>query len=393
MPLGRRALLGLSSLALSRLALPGLAAAAATDNAATDNTVVDAVGRKVRLSPPANRIVLLDAVDALSMAALHPAPSQLIVGWAGVDKFDSDLVRRQYETRPDGRKIPVIGGQTADTVSVEKLLALEPDLVAATAYMEPGLGDGALARRLEAAGIPVIFSSAASNRPAGSGVSGDPFGDMASAMRMWGSILGRRDRAENYIAFVHERLAGLSARLRDAAPTKTYLEVQSTDDDCCWAAGQRIWGDLLAIAGGRNLSAVSAPWYAKIPIEQLMTEAPAVYIASGGAFGAGVRPGVGPGLDPAKAEEGLRRLIARTGFGALPAVRDGRVHGVWTGLLTVPPLNVLFVEVAAKWLHPDALRDANPADTLAELNRRFLATPLPGPCWVSLPAAQAAGNR
>ena len=38
----------------------------------------------------------------------------------------------------------------------------------------------------------------------------------------------------------------------------------------------------------------------------------------------------------------------------------------------------------AKWLHPDRFADLDPAQTLAEINRRFLAAPLGGPLWVSL---------
>ena len=356
-------------------------------------TVVDLVGRTVRLGRPVERIVLLDARDVLSLAILHPDPSHLVVGWANVDRFDSDLLRRQYEIRPGGGTIPAVGGQTADTLSLERILALEPDLVVTTAYMEPGLGKGILTRRLEAAGIPVIFSSAASNRQPRDGAAGDPFDDMVRALRMWGAVLGKRGAAEAFIAFVERRLAGVKQRLDATPPTKAYLEVQSTYDDCCWAAGQRIWGDLLVQAGGRNLSAVDAPWYAKVAPEQLMVEAPEVYIASGGAFGTGIRPAIGPGLDPAKGRAGLRRLTERTGFDTLPAVRNGRVHGVWTGLLTVPPLNVLFVEIAAKWLHPSPFRDVEPNDTQDEINRRFLAKPLPGPCWLSLaPTTETKGR-
>ena len=69
------------------------------------------------------------------------------------------------------------------------------------------------------------------------------------------------------------------------------------------------------------------------------------------------------------------------------------MHGVWTGLLAVPPLNILFVEAAAKWLHPDAFRGVEPDDTLDEINRRFLAKPLPGPCWLSLASKTEANGR
>ncbi|CAO3383005.1 ABC transporter substrate-binding protein [Azospirillum argentinense] len=382
MRLDRRAfamLLGMAAL--------GAAAPWAGASGAARGIITDAAGRRVDLTGPARRIVLLDAVDVLSMAVLHPDPSSLIAGWAGVDRFDSDLVRRQYDRGAGGGAIPVIGGQTADTLSLETILALEPDLVVATAAMEPGLGDGPLARRIAAAGIPVLFSSAASNRRSGTGAPADPFDDMARTLRMWGAVLDRSARAEAFIAFALDRLAQVGDRLAGAAPTTAYLEVQSTYDDCCWAAGRRPWGDLLAMAGGRNLAAVEAPWYAKVAAEQLMIEAPAVYIASGGAFGANLRPGIGPGLDPAAARAGLRRLTKRTGLATLPAVRDGRVHGVWTGLLTVPPLNILFVEAAARWLHPERFADADPAATLDTINRRFLAQPLPGPCWLSLAPA------
>lgn len=370
----------------SFLALLGAAAAAPTLARAAGARVVvtDVIGRTVELAGPVGRIVLLDARDVISMALLHPDPSRLVVGWADVARLDSDLLRRRYERRPDGSLIAEVGGQTPDTLSVEHILSLTPDLVVASAYMEPELGEGRLVRQLAAAGIPVVFSNAASNAAPPADAAGDPIGDMGRAMRMWGEVLGVPTRARAFTDFVADRLARVTGRLVGVAPTRAYLEVQSTYDDCCWAAGQRIWGDLLRLAGGSTLSAIEASWYVKLPIEQLMTEAPAVYIASGGSYGAGIRPGIAPGLDPAAARAGLARLAARTGFDTLPAVRDRRVHGVWTGLLSVTPLNILFVEIAATWLHPALFADLDPAATLDEIGRRFLADPLPGPCWVSL---------
>ncbi|SFU23432.1 hypothetical protein SAMN05518861_1722, partial [Mesorhizobium sp. YR577] len=65
-------------------------------------------------------------------------------------------------------------------------------------------------------------------------------------------------------------------------------------------------------------------------------------------------------------------------------VRSKRVHGIWTGLIAVPPLNILFIELAAKWLHPERCEDIDPSATLAEINERFLGTPIEGPLWASL---------
>jgi iron complex transport system substrate-binding protein len=340
----------------------------------------DLIGRPVPAGLAPRRIVLLDARDVVTMAILHPDPSALVVGWAGVDQFDSDSLRRQYDRGADGAPIPVVGGLSADSLSIEGILALAPDLVVATVRMDPDRGAGALGDRLSALGIPLVFANGASNDE---GTVGDPIDDMARALRLWGALLGAEARAEAYVAFVEEHLAEVARRIGAAPPIPAYLELQSTYDDCCWAAGRRIWGDLLTRAGGQTLAAVDAPWYAKVSLEQLLTEAPAVYVASGGAFGAGTRPAIGPGLDPEAGRAGLRRLTERPGLGGLPAVRDGRVHGVWTGLLTIPPLSVLFVEVVAQWLRPDLFADLDPTRTLAEINHRFLAHPLAGPCWLS----------
>lgn len=352
--------------------------------AETGRPVTDMVGRTLRLPAEIRRIVLLDARDIISMALLHPEPANLVAGWAGPEVLDSDLLRARYDdAHPGAGAIQVIGGQTADTISLESILALAPDLVVSTAHIEPELDDGPLARRLADAGIPVLFSNAASNADSAE-QSGTPMDELPALMSMWGAVLGREQKATAFTSFVSERLTTLRRQLDGAAPRKTYLELQSTYDDCCWAAGNRVWGELLRLAGGRGLDAVSAPWFAKLGIEQLIAEAPEIYIACGGAFASTLRPAIGPGLPKEDARDGLRRLCARTGFSTLPAVREGHVHGIWTGLVAIQPLNILFLEIVAKWLHPEHLPDLDPQATLEEINRRFLAAPIDGPCWLSL---------
>ncbi len=341
--------------------------------------VTDMAGRKVRLPATPRRIVLLEARDIVSMALLHPDPAALVVGWAAVDRIDSDVVRDGFERK---QKIPVVGKQTPDTISFEGLISLSPDLVVANLYMAPQGGKELLVERLESAGVPVVFSDLSSNA-SGERTRG-VVADFHEQMRMWGDVLGVADKAAAYIAFVDAHLKRVASCVAGAAPVTTYLEVQSTVDDCCWAAGSRVWGELLELAGGRTLPGVTAPWFQKLQLEYLVSTPSDVYIASGGGWSAGGRPSIGPGFTAAQGREGLQRLIQRTGFDQLSSVRNGRVHGIWTGLISIPPFNILFVEQAAKWLHPDRCRDIDPAATLAEINERFLSTPIEGPLWASL---------
>ncbi len=107
-------------------------------------------------------------------------------------------------------------------------------------------------------------------------------------------------------------------------------------------------------------------------------------MAAGGAFAKGTRPPIAPGLPADAARNGLAPLTARPGMDLLAAVRDGRVYGVWTGLVAIRPLNILFVERMAAWLHPDRCGAIRADQTLRELNHRFLSLPVEMPLWVSL---------
>lgn len=342
--------------------------------------IADMAGRTVFLAAPPKRIVLLEARDLISMALLHPDPATLVAGWAAVERIDSAQLQSRVQR---GHRIDTVGQMTTDSISREKIAALSPDLVVANFFMAPEGPRDPLVEWLERNGIPVVFSDASSNTLSGATL-GAPITDLRILMRMWGDLLGAREKADAYVAFVDRHVERVRGLLAGAPPVTTYLEIQSTVDDCCWAAGNRIWGDLLELAGGRTLPAVTAPWFQKLHLEYLISTPHEVYIASGGGWAAGRRPAIGPGLDPDAAHAALSRLTGRTGFDQMASVRHGRVHAIWSGLISVPPLNVLFIEAAARWLHPDRCGDIDPAATFAQINERFLAGPIDGPLWISL---------
>ncbi len=373
MSLTRRAFCG-------SLAIGGLLAAAPA-GAGVPVRVTDMTGRTVSLPTLPKRIILLEARDIVSMALLHPDPGSVVVGWAATARIDSGLLREQYEK---GHRIQVVGKLSPDTVSIEGLAALSPDLVVATSYMTPSGSSDLLLRTLDNLGIPVIFSDTSSNFPDSKAAGSGPITDMHNQMRMWGEVLGVPEKAHAFTEFFDSHLEAVSSCVAGVPPITTYLEVQSTIDDCCWAAGNDVWGKLLERAGGRNLPAVTAPWYQQLQLEYLLSTPHEVYIASGGGWASGNRPAIGPGLDPTAGRKGLERLTERTGFGQLSSVRHKRVHGIWTGLIAVPAFNILFIEIVARWLHPGPCASIDPDATLTEINERFLQKPLDGPLWISI---------
>lgn len=347
--------------AMMSLALPSLARAQPVE-------AVDVLGNVIRLDGPAQRIVLLDATDVLSMSALLADPLARIVGWANLGRLD---LNGHPLTSGD---IAEVGKLSPDTVSVEAILGLAPDLVVASAYMLPPGVPSPLLTHLQTAGIPVAWTS-------GHDAALPPEASLTRTMAFWGAVLGQGDRATAITDFGLSRFAAVRACAGGSRP-RTYMEIMSTYDDCCWAAGDAFWGPLFAMAGG-DLLAGSDGWGGKLSSEALVGMAPQVYVATGGSYAPQLQPAIGPGLDPAQGRAGLARLAARSALKGTPAVQSGRVHGIWTGLVTAPVLVPVLADCLGLWLHPDRCRALDPAATLARLND-YLSHPLPGPLWLSL---------
>ena len=117
-------------------------------------------GRSVLLPATPKRIVLLEARDIISMAMLVDDPAARVVGWAAVDRIDAPLLQAQLT---GDHQIAEVGKQGPDTISLEGIVRLEPDLVISNFYMTPLGEDDLLVQRLSELGIPVVFSDLATN--------------------------------------------------------------------------------------------------------------------------------------------------------------------------------------------------------------------------------------
>ncbi|MBD9528590.1 ABC transporter substrate-binding protein [Paracoccus sp. PAR01] len=329
----------------------------------------DVLGNAISLPKAPERIILLDATDLLTMAALLPDPGARVVGMASAARLDLGLLTPKFVGQ-----IPEVGQLSPDTVSVEGIIGLKPDLVVASAYMLPPEGS-LLVQHLQAAGIPVAWTSGHDGAlPAAE--------QLTRAMGFWGAVLQRQDRAAELTRFGLSRLDAVRACAQGADRPRVYMEIMSTFDDCCWSAGRAFWGDLIGMAGG-DLIASSDGWSAKLSTEGLLAQQPQVYVATGAGFAPDMQPGIGPGLDPAKGREGLRRAAMCPAIAGSAALRDGRVHGIWSGLITSPLLVPVLAECLGKWLQPGSCAALDPEKTLAALNA-YLVHPLPGPLWLSL---------
>lgn len=156
-------------------------------------TVTDVAGRTVEVPDNVNRILLGEGRLLSAIALLEgDKPLDRIVGWQGdLRKLDPQTYAAYKAKFPQIDNIPLIGNTSADSVSAEKVLTLNPDIAI---FGLSGHGPGKnseLVGQLEKAGVPVVFVDFRDN----------PLQNTLPSIRMLGKALNREQTAEKYADF------------------------------------------------------------------------------------------------------------------------------------------------------------------------------------------------
>jgi len=351
--------------------------------AAAPIQVTDVLGRQVTLPGPAHRVVLAQARHFQVLSLLTPDPASILAGWSDEFKtsFEPDY-RAALRRFPGLAGVPVVGRHTADSFSVERTLALRPDLVVMTASfagLAPGqaASESPLIGRLEAAGIPVIVIDFFMR----------PMENTIPSLRALGRAIGHETQTEAFIRFYTHHMRSIAQRLQglpDPQRPAVFVHAHAGSTDCCNSPGVGTFNEMVRYAGGHNIGAdVLKSATGKLNFEYINSRAPQVYVATGTGSRAAKGLAIGAGVSETQARESLQRLIEANHLDALPAVRSGNSHGIWHAF-NDSPLHVVFIEALARWIHPDRFADTDPANTLREVNAQFLAVPLEGTYLVDL---------
>ncbi|MBW8724208.1 MAG: ABC transporter substrate-binding protein [Inquilinus limosus] len=346
-------------------------------------TVTDAAGRQVTV-PHQPRAVLLGAgINLVALALLDPDPVSLLAGWADdTRRYDPGLYAAFLARFPQLAEVPVVGGGTDESFSLEKALTVGADLAIFGAWQAETEQGRQILDRLTAAGVPAVVVD----------FNHRPLANTAPGMRLLGRVLGREDRANAFADFWEVRLNRIRRRMAahpEPGPT-VLLHAYPQPEECCWAFGETGLGELVSLVGGRNIAADRFPdaGGGVLSLEYVIGRDPQVYIATG-LPQAEDAPGfvVGPGVPAEVARRNLAAVLAAPGLSGLAAAREGRVHGLWNFFNAVP-LNIVAVEAVARWVRPEIFGDLDPGATLAEINSRFSALPFDGALWISLEPAE-----
>lgn len=344
--------------------------------ARADILLKDVAGREVRLAAPAKRLLIDDGRFLIALALIHPDPVGVVAAWP------RDINRIGQRTYAAYRaKFPAIDSlakvaSSAGTLSVEQVLAARPDLAVFSLGAQPSEEERA---RIEAAGIPVVVIDFFVH----------PLRNLEPSLRLLGRAIGREPQAEAFLAYRRARFEAIAARvgtLGDAPRPKVFLEPHAgMTADCCNSPGRGNVGEIIDFVGGSNIGEAVIPRaFGKLNLEYVVAQDPDIYIATGGSHLEGTGGTlVGPEYTEERARRTLAGVVARPGFAGLKAVRQKHVFALSHQLLN-SALDILTVEILAKWIEPRLFGDLDVEATRRELNERFLAVPVEGPNWVAL---------
>lgn len=365
-----------------RSVAPSPVPATADAEGAPAPTVTDVRGRRVALPEGTPRVVIDDARYLVGLSLLLDDPTRPLVGWAhDGHRLGGDLHERFARRFPSLASLGRVSS-SAESFSLEQLLATG----ASVAVFSLGRGPtDAQVAQLERAGVVSVFVDFFL----------DPLAHVDRSLEILGAVVGEAERAAEVVAFRSGRRAAIEAALRtvDARPPDVFLEPHAgMSSECCNSPGKGNVGVYIDFAGGHNIGADILPGaVGRLSLEYVLERDPAIYVATGGPHLAGTGGLVmGDGYSAETALRSLAGVADRPGIRLLSAVREGRVHGLSHQLLN-SPLDIVALELLARWIHPDRLGHLDPAETLRQLNERYLAVPLQGTFWVSTTDARIAG--
>lgn len=351
--------------------------------------VTDLAGRELRFDHVPQRIILGESRYLPTLAILdQDNPLERVVGLLGdLEQIDPGTYAQYREAFPQITNIPKVGHNSADSFSVEKVLTLQADLaIFGVEGHGPNARHGQLIDQLQRAGVQVVFIDF---RRA-------PLVNAVKSVELLGKVLDRGAEANAFVAYYQQQLQRVTERLakvdRSNQPEVFLHSRVGLQDLCCETMARGMMASFLVMAQGENVALSLIPGAAGVMnLEYLMSHQPDIYI--GTAIGAKARISdeentppyivLGAGVEQPLAEQSFQRAIVLNGISELTAVKSKKAYAIWHHFYNTP-LNVVAVQVFAKWLYPELFKDLQPRQTLETLFARFQPVPLDGTYWVTL---------
>lgn len=269
-------------------------------------TVTDQLGRKVKFEEQPQRIV-----------SLAPANTETLFAVGAGDQVVGVTAYCNYP--PEAKNCEQVGGFAGHEISVERIVALEPDLV-----FTVGKYHGQLMEQLEQLDIASIALEPTT------------FEEIYKTIELAGHVTGRAERAKQVVKSMKERVKVVEDANSGDSSRPTVLYVVQAEP--LMTVGRRSFiSEVIRRAGGRNVFDDVDAGYPTVNQEAVISRDPEIIVL------------------PSHGKEygDLDQLAKREGWESLRAVKNGRMHEVDGDLMVrTSPRIVEGLEQLAKEMFP-----------------------------------------
>lgn len=331
---------------------------------AASETIKDVIGRSVRVDLPAKRVVLgfyIEDYFAVGGDKAFDRLAGLSLGWFVKSR---PAVWEQYvAARPTLRGVPDVGSVQDQSFVIEKVLATRPDVVVLADWQFKALASEI--PRLEAAGVPVVvvdFNAQTLERH-------------VESIRVLGQLTGETARAQRIADEYRQVVETIQQRIAKAKLPRPRVYVELGDKgpaEHSYTYGKNMWGAMVDLVSGDNVAAPFVKDWGPINPEQLLVSRPQVVFIAG--YESVSRPDamkMGFGVPASEARQRLQGFAQRSGWSSLPALQEGRLHGIYHGA-TRSVLDAALLQYLAKAMYPTLFADIDPEVTYRDFYRRYL---------------------
>ena len=279
-----------------------------TAPAAFPLTLTDDLGRQVTVKAEPKRIVSLLPSNTEILFAV--GAGEQVVGVTSFCNYPEAATKKEQ-----------VGGITVKSLSLEKIVALQPDVVLASGSQQE------IIPALDKAGLTVIALEPAT------------FDDIFANIELVGRVAGHIDQAQSLTSQLRQRVAAVKAKVdalpADQRPTVFY---EVWHDPLMTAGPDTFIGQLITLAGGKNIFDDVAEDWPQVSAETIVQRNPAVIL------------GPSNHLD----ELTTTKISARPGWSNIAAVKNNRIYILDGDMVSRPgPRIVDMLEQAERDLYND----------------------------------------
>ena len=232
---------------MKRLCLMAFGMLFAAASARAQIALRDDAGQDLSLRRPAQRIV-----------TLSPHATELLFAAGAGAKIIATVEFSDYP--PEAKRLPRVGGY--ETLDVERIIALKPDLVVAWGSGNPP----AIIDQLRALGVPLFASEPRS------------LDDVATSLQTMGRLAGVEASANRAAAAFRQRAAEIRARYSARPPVRVFYQVW--DQPLMTVNDAHVISKVLNLCGGSNVFGSLSALAPTVDVEAVLAADPEVIIGS-----------------------------------------------------------------------------------------------------------------